>query len=608
MNNDSKEKMLFQDFIAPTKQDWINKANIDLKGADFDKRLVWKNLNGIDLQPFYTKEDQKELLKNTGENSAQVVNYRRILVDDVTKANQLALKALEEGMTGLLFDIDTNISANQLLKDIDFNGIALSFLLNKKSLSFITSYKSFLDHHSIDPKFVKGYIDFDIFNQYLETGSLDNDLITQSSQLIGIFSDYPNFKTLTVSGTIYQDAGSNQVQEIAYTLNSLVFLIEEMTAKGCSEKEIFDNLHFILGVSSEYFVEIAKFRVFNSLLSELASKYGVVKPKVGLSAKTSVWSKSVTDPNTNMLRSTTEAMAALLGNVDGLELDPYDHEFKKSNDFSSRIAGNITTILKEESYFGKVANPVDGSYYIEELSLQMAQNALAIFKNIESSGGFIAQTENQKIQSQIAEIRMNKIKLLSQRRIAMVGVNKYPNLMETVSEDVLNHQNKNEDPKLLVRQRAGLEMEKIRYATEHFVMQKGYRPIVEIASFGQLTMRKARAAFAYDFMGVSAFEIESEKSFNSYKEAAEKTALSNSNVVVICSSDPDYQESALDFVKDFREQNSSKVLLLAGNPEGMQESLIEAGLDGFIHVRSDIYKTLSEIQQKISKTTKALEI
>mgnify|MGYP000047112832 CR=1 FL=1 len=195
-------------------------------------------------------------------------------------------------MTGLLFEIGTNISAEELLKDIDFNGIAISFLLNKKSFSFITSYKSFLDRHSIDPKFVKGYIDFDIFNKYLETGSLVSDLIAQASQLIGIFSDYPNFKTLTVSGTIYQDAGSNQVQEIAYTLNSLVFLIEEMTAKGCSEKEIFDNLHFILGVSSEYFVEIAKFRVFNSLLSEVASKYGVVEPKVGLSAKTSVWSKS----------------------------------------------------------------------------------------------------------------------------------------------------------------------------------------------------------------------------------------------------------------------------------------------------------------------------
>ena len=362
MNNDSKEKMLFQDFIPPTKKDWIDKANTDLKGADFEKRLVWKNLNGIDLQPFYTKEDQKELLNNTGENSAQVINYRRITVEDTSKANQLALKALGEGMTGLLFEISTNVSAEELLKDVDYNGIAISFLLNKESFSFGTSYKSFLESQSIDPKLVIGYIDLDVFNQYLETGSLDSDLLDQASQLTRIFSDYPNFKTLTVSGTIYQDAGSNQVQEIAYTLNSLVFLIEEMREKGWSEKEIFDNLHFILGLSSEYFVEIAKFRVFNSLLAEIASKYALSNPKIGLSAKTSVWSKSVTDANTNMLRSTTEAMAALLGNVDGNELDPYDHEFKNSNDFSSRIAGNITTILKEESSFGKVSNPVDGSY------------------------------------------------------------------------------------------------------------------------------------------------------------------------------------------------------------------------------------------------------
>ena len=251
---------------------------------------------------------------------------------------------------------------------------------------------------------------------------------------------------------------------------------------------------------------------------------------------------------------------------------------------------------------------MDGSYYIEELSLQMAKKSLDIFKEIESLGGFMTQTQNENIQSRIAAIRMKKIKLLSQRRIAMVGVNKYPNLMESVSKDVLDGQNKNNDSKLLVRQRAGLEMEKIRYTTEHFVAEKGFRPIVEIASFGQLTMRKARAAFAYDFMGVSGFEIENEKSFNSFKEAAEKTAASNSDVVVICSSDPDYQESALDFVKEFRLKNTSKVLLLAGNPEGIQELLIESGLDGFIHVRSDIFNTLTDIQQKISKTTKPLEI
>ena len=608
MNKDSKNKMLFQDFISPTKQDWLEKVTVDLKGADFDKKLVWKNLNGINLQPFYTKNDQEKVLANTGENSSQVTNYRRIYVKDVKEANRLALKALEEGMTGLLFEINNEVSAVQLLENIDYNGISVSFVLRKESYSFINSYKSFLESQSIDPKMVFGYIDLQLFDDYLTTGILDKGKFDELSELTQLYAAFPNFKTLVVSGRSYQDAGSNQVQEIAYTLNSLVFLIDKITEKGISNEQVFDKLHFILGLSAEYFVEIAKLRVFKSLLTEIALKYGINNPIVGITAKTSVWSKSITDANTNMLRTTTEAMAALLGNTDAIELDPYDHEFKTSSDFSSRVAGNIANILKEESYFGKVSNPVDGSYYIEELSLQLAQNALGIFKEIESLGGFYKQIENENIQGQIAEIRIKKTKLLSQRRLAMVGVNKYPNLMESVPEEFLSDTTTSSNSKILVPQRAGLELEKIRLVTETFVKENGFRPTVEIASFGQLTMRKARAAFAYDFIGVSGYQIENEKSFDSASTAAQQTAASASDIVVICSSDPDYLNLALDFVNEFRSKNSSKVLMLAGYPEQIKESLIEAGLDGFVHVRSDIFKTLSDIQNKISKTTKPLEI
>ena len=126
-------------------------------------------------------------------------------------------------------------------------------------------------------------------------------------------------------------------------------------------------------------------------------------------------------------------MAAILGNVDGVLIDAYDKEFKSPSDFSSRIAGNITTILKEESYFGKVSNPVDGSYYIEEVSSKIAEKALELFKAIEAEGGFYTAFENETIQQQIAEIRLKKLKLISQRRTPMVGINKYPNLMETVA-------------------------------------------------------------------------------------------------------------------------------------------------------------------------------
>ncbi|NCT16008.1 MAG: methylmalonyl-CoA mutase, partial [Flavobacteriales bacterium] len=188
---------------------------------------------------------------------------------------------------------------------------------------------------------------------------------------------------------------------------------------------IFNNLHIQLGIGSEYFIEIGKFRAFNSLLHEIANSYGVSKFKHTLTAKTAVWSKSVTDAHTNLLRATTESMSAILGNVNGILMDAYDKEFNEPSDFSNRIASNIAIILKEESYFGKVANPVDGSYYIEEVSTKIAEKALELFKAIEEQGGFYKAFESEFIQQQIAEIRQEKITLISQRRLPMVGVNKY---------------------------------------------------------------------------------------------------------------------------------------------------------------------------------------
>ena len=307
-----------------------------------------------------------------------------------------------------------------------------------------------------------------------------------------------------------------------------------------------------------------------------------------------------------MLRCTTEAMAAILGNVDGVLIDPYDKEFKQFSDFSSRIAGNITTILREESYFGKVSNPVDGSYYIEEVSTKIAEKALELFKAIEAEGGFYAVFENETIQQQIAEIRLQKLKLISQRRTPIVGVNKYPNLMETVAANLL-YEGATANSKVLTPRRASLEIEAMRRLTEELVADTNVRPIVQLASYGNLNMRKARAAFAYDFIGVSGFDVHQEESFESAQLAASESAKSDSHVVVICSSDQDYDETAVAFVKVFRAINTDKVLLLAGAPENRDE-LTEAGLDGVVNMRSDVLVTLSAIQTKVQKTLKSLEV
>jgi len=602
MNNTNKS--LFPEFSPVSKQEWMEKVTIDLKGADFDKKLVWKNLSNINIQPYYNTEDKIKHLQNTGENSQSLVNYRLISACCDENGNNLALKAIEEGMNGLIFNICENCKPEALLQGINLNEVNVSFNLGSNAVAFASNFFDFVNKNKVDVNNLKGYFNTSLISNYVTSASIEAGAFDTVAALVKLAADYPNFKAITVSGTEYLDSGANQVQEIAYTLNSLVYVIDELSNRGVEIQTVFNNLNFNLAIGLEYFVEIGKFRAFNNLLSEVANKYGVADFSNTMSAKTSIWSKSITDAETNILRATTETMSAILGNVDGVLIDAYDKEFKESSDFSSRIAGNITTILREESYFGKVSNPVDGSYYIEEVSTKIAEKALELFKSIEEKGGFYTAFENETIQQQIAEIRLKKIKLISQRRLPMVGINKYPNLMETINADLLSSGDDAASTKVLKPRRASLEIEAIRKVTEKIVTKTGERPIVELVSYGNLTMRKARAAFAYDFIGVSGFNVLQEQSFNSFKTAAEAGARSTSNVVVICSSDQDYDETAIAFIKAFRAINTDKVLLLAGAPANMDE-LTEAGLDGVVNMRTDVIKAISSIQTKIQKTIKS---
>lgn len=608
MNN--KNKLLFNDFCPVTKQQWADQATADLKGADFQKKLVWQNLSKIAIAPFYNSEDSQQFLKNTGQNVSSLINYRNILTDSAESGNQLALKAIEEGISGLLFEIKKPVPIANLLKGIDLSSITVSFVLKKNNIETAIDFIAFAEDNKVDSDKLTGYFDLEIIQNYATTGKIPAGSFDNLAKLVQLTEKYPNYKSVSISGGVFLDSGANQVQEVAYTLNALVFLIEKLTDRGIAVQTIFDQLHFELAIGSEYFVEIGKLRAFNTLLNEVAKKYAVSKFVHNLTAKTSVWSKTVTDANTNMLRATTETMSAILGNANGVLIDAFDKEYKQPSDFSSRIAGNIAIILQEESYFGKVSNPVDGSYYIEEVSSKIAQKALELFKGIEENGGFKAAFEQEIIQKQIAEICFEKIKLIRQRRLAMVGVNKYPNLMETVAADVLADTNISGtiETKVLKPRRAAKEIEALRKFTENLVEETKKRPSLELISYGNITMRKARAAFAYDFMGVSGFDILPEKSYENAKQAAETSAVSLSDVVIICSSDPDYDETALTFVESFRKLNKNKILLLAGNPIHLMDALTLAGLDDCLHMQSDIIQTISRVQQKLAKKTKPLQV
>ncbi|MCB0433393.1 MAG: hypothetical protein KDD18_10505, partial [Mangrovimonas sp.] len=313
MNSNHK---LFQDFTPVTKQQWIDKVTLDLKGEDFNK-LVWKNLNGLTFQPFYTIDDKVDFLAGTGENSQALINFRTIPVTNVEKANNEALLAIKEGMTGLVFDFKETVSLEQLFKGIDLNTIAVSLVVESETQAVVDGFFEYAEKNLTSKKNLKGYLDLGILTKYVTKGSLNSAALDAVVKFINKSSSYPNFRALTISGTPFLDSGSNQVQEVAYTLNALVFVADGCLNRGVSEEVIFNNLAIQLGIASEFFIEIGKFRAFHSLLKLIAKKYRVTEFNPLMTAKTSVWSKSVTDAHTNMLRATTETMSAILGNVDG---------------------------------------------------------------------------------------------------------------------------------------------------------------------------------------------------------------------------------------------------------------------------------------------------
>ena len=239
------KKSLFSEFSPVTKQEWIEKVNVDLKGADFDKTLVWKNLSDINIKPFYNTEDNITQLKNTGENSQSLVNYRLIDACCNESGNKLALKAIEEGMNGLIFKICDNCKASDLLQGINLNEITVSFILGNNAVEFAKDFFSYASKNGVIIENLKGYFNTALISNYVTTATVEAAAFDTVTELVKLADKYPNYKAITISGTEYLDSGANQVQEIAYTLNSLVYVIDELTNRGIEVQSIFNNLNLI---------------------------------------------------------------------------------------------------------------------------------------------------------------------------------------------------------------------------------------------------------------------------------------------------------------------------------------------------------------------------
>lgn len=422
-------KNLFDEFEEVSAKQWKQKIQFDLKGADYNDTLVWNSLDGIDVKPFYHPDETPAAQKV---NSPQAWNIvEQIYVSSAERSNKKALEALEKGAEGLWFIISSeNIEPEILFKDIDLK--VTPVYLKPEFLS--ADYFKKLD------KAVGGnsnvFLQVDLLGNLARSGNWFKDLKSDHEELGEVLQKCKNFRSvISVDTSLYQNAGANIPQQLAYAIAHANEYLNHLGQEDFSlEKE---NIEFQFSVASgpNYFFEIAKIRALRVLYSTLAKEYGFSET-CHILAQPSKRNKTLYDFNVNLLRTTTECMSAILGGADSVCNMAYDAIYHKNNEFGSRIARNQLLILKHESYFDKVANPAEGSYYIESLTNQMAEKALEIFKEIEKGGGFLTQLKEGIIQKKISESASREQEQFDSGELVLIGTNKHPNPEDRMKEEL----------------------------------------------------------------------------------------------------------------------------------------------------------------------------
>jgi methylmalonyl-CoA mutase len=600
-----KEK-LFTAFPPVETTSWLEKIKADLKGADFEKKLVWHTDDGFDVQPFYRADDLKQMEHlqsppgtypfvrgNQLWGNRWKVN-QLVLVSDATTANREALEAIGKGADALSFQLDRHINEQifkQLLDGIDAEKTALNFK-TPQSEQLINLFLSLARQKKWDLNKIKGSVFCDPLagNVKQEAGdSLLATLIETSRQL-------PAFHVIGVDATVFHNSGATIVSEIAFGLARGSAYMQTLTDKGFDAKFVAEKMRFCFATGSNYFMEIAKFRALRYLWAKILTAFGVEEndARIYLHAINSKWNKSLYDPYVNMLRTTTEAMSAILGGVDELTTLPFDLVLGNDSEMGKRIARNQQLILKKESFFDKVADPAAGSYYIEVLTDKLIHQAWSLFLEVDKKGGYENALRQGFISEKIAREAEKKNQDIAKRKRSLLGINQFPNTTEHIRQNLPDEVFEMPDSgDGLKTYRAAAPFEALRYQTDRYA-QKHPRPVVFLFPYGNVAMSRARAQFAANFFGCAGYQISDHSTFSSVKEGMALLEKEQARIVVFCGADDEYDQWVFDAVKMMGNQH---LPVLAGYPEKLLDAFRQAGISHFVHSRCNVLTTLKQYQK-----------
>ena len=612
-----KERLL-SEFPAISTQEWKDKIVADLKGADFDKRLVWRTNEGFNVNPYYRREDLEGLstpnvmpgeypyVRSTRMDNEWLIR-QDIHVIDPKEANAKALDILNKGVTSLGFKLSRDQVNKEtlaiLLKGIMPEAIELNFTCCISVASKLAgALAEYLTGAGANVKECKGSINFDPFKKQLVKGISNPQWVAMCTELLEAIRPLPGFRVLTVNALNISNAGAYIYQELGYALSWGAELLDKLSEAGYSIEELTSRIKFVFGVGSNYFMELAKFRAARWLWAEIVGAYGDQykgeAAKIHMHAVTSTWNKTIYDAHVNLLRTQTEAMSATLGGVDSLTVQPFDVTYQESDNFSERIARNQQLLLKEESHFDKVIDPAAGSYYIEHLTNALAEQAWKLFLAVEEEGGFAAAVEAGSVQKAVNASNAKRHAAVAARKEIFLGTNQFPNFTETAlqkvhAEEKGGHSCGCGTPTIeaLCFDRGASEFEALRLSTE----RSGKEVKVFMLTIGNLAMRLARSQFSSNFFACAGYKIQDNLGFATVQEGVDAGLAAGASIIVLCSSDDEYAEFAPEAYKYLAGRAE---FVVAGAPACM-EDLKAVGIENYINVKSNVLETLRQFNQKL---------
>ena len=622
----SKEK-LFTDFPPVTTEQWMERVTADLKGADFERRLVWKTNEGFNVNPFYRSEDIQDFkwidnlpgefpyVRGTKTDNEWYVR-QDIDVKDFEEANKQALLLLEKkGVTSLGFILPSGglnaESIATLLKGIHPEMVELNFKtcinttlkVTKLVVEYITSL-------GVDVLKCFGSIDHDPFRKVFKLGVDVPNWKEEAAEIVKASARLPRYRVISITGDSFSNAGAYLFQELGYSLAYGNQVLSALIEQGIEPTMAAKKIKFNLGVGTNYFMEIAKFRAARWLWAEIVNAYKAPCPhecdhtaadgtcrcaaKINVHAITSSFNATVYDAYVNLLRTQTEAMSATLGGVDSLSVLPFNHAYQKATDFTNRLAVNQQLLLKEESHFDKVADPGAGSYYIENLTNSLAEEAWKLFLETNDQG-FYAAIKAGTVQDNINASADARFKAVASRKEVLLGTNQFPSFGEKVSAkleenytsiDACGCGSDKETPlKKLNTIRLAQPYEELRLATE----RSGKTPKAFMLTIGSLAMRLARSQFSGNFLACAGFEIIDNLGFDTVEEGVKAAREKDADIIVLCSSDDEYETFAPEAYKLIKDK---EILVIAGAPK-CADDLKAQGIEYFINVRSNVLDMLT---------------